>query len=375
LDGALTALPMGALAILLALCFCGAQIVMQKGWLQTGPANDFLTFYSAAGAADLYAAGGVEAARPEGFAGLESSSRPYLRAPFHAALYAPFRLLPYATAYQVFQILMVWCVAAFVMWWRPPTPVHTVLFTAISVPLFFTFLRGQDLPIVLFAIAACASLVRLEKSFLAGLCLSLAAVYPPALPALPVAILAQRRWAVGAGFVSGLAALAAASFAYAGLDWPQRFAAAWLASEPASAAAMPNLAGAAAWLGIDPLAAVAAALTLAGAVYAVGRRESFSAAIACALAASYLISPRANLEDAVLLLPAALVLLAEMPSWAIRFCAAILLTPIAFILQGGEEPIPALVLLSLLTLLLAGVTPSAESQAAPRGELVSLRLS
>jgi hypothetical protein len=367
-------LPLATVAGVLAVGFLCAQVMLQRGWLLSGPANDFLTFYSAAGASDIYSAAAVEAARPAGMEGVAASSRPYLRPPFHAVLFRPLAWLPYATAYQVFLVLMVWCIAGFILWWRPPTPIHTLLFTVISIPLFFALIRGQDLPVVLLAVAACARSVRANRPFQAGAWLSLAAIQPVSLLAAPLVILAQRRWRLAVGLASGLAALAAISFVSGGLDWPQRFAAAWTDASNAITPATPNLAGAAAWLGLDAVAAAVAAIAVAALVFIIGRRESFAASMACALAAGALIAPNVHLEDTVLLLPAALALLAETSSWMIRFCAAILLTPIGFVLQGREEPIPVLVFLGVLVLVLAAVLPSRE-QATRRRQLVQLGLS
>jgi hypothetical protein len=282
--------------------------------------------------------------------------------------------LPYPAAYQLFQVLMLWSIAAFVAWWRPPGAVYALLFTAISAPLFFAFIRGQDLPLALLAIGAGAYAVRREKDFQAGLLLSLAAIRPEALLALPLVILAQRRWRLGAGLMTGLTGLAAASFAYAGLDWPERFAVAWRAAAPLDSASMPNLVGAAAWLGLDPLAAGLAAAALAAAVYLIGRRESFAAGLACAVAAGMMIAPRAHLEDTVLLLPAALTLLAAKRSWSIRICAALLLTPLGFIPQGGERHVPVLVFMGLFLMLLAGALSGGRLHAPGRPSLIQLRL-
>ena len=367
-------MPWAALSGLLAICFVAGQAWLQQGWIAAGPINDFLTFYSAAGAADLYAPAAIEAAWPEALAGLEQSSRPYARLPVHATLFAPLRLLPYPTAYQVFQVLMLWSMAAFVSWWLPEKRAWSLLFTAISLPLFFSFMRGQDLPLALLAAAACTQAVRKEKPFLAGLCLSLAAVHPQALLAAPLVILAQRGWALGAGLGTGLCALASASFAYAGLDWPQRFVAAWAAAAPAEPAAMPNLAGAALWLGLDPLAALGAGLALAGAVYTVSSRESFTVSLGSALAAGMLIAPQAHLEDTVLLLPAALALALGKQPWPVRLAAALVLLPFGFLLQGGEPPVPVLVGLSLLTVLLAGFAPAGRSAAPSRSRFIQLEL-
>lgn len=341
-------LPWGRIvASLLAVLFLGAQGWLQRGWLYTGPNNDFLTFYTASVAepyADASVAGDARAA-----------ARPYLRPPFHAGLLAPLRLLPYPSAYLLWQVLMLWCAAGFVAWWRPPSAAASLACLAISIPLFFAFVRGQDDAALLLAAAGCVRSVSLNRPFRAGLWLSLLAIQPHALLVTPLVLFAQRRWMALKGLAAGLAGFVGLSFVVAGWDWPWRFAAAWSALPPGPTPSMPNLAGAAAWVGLDPAMAYPVSALVLLAVYSVSRRESLPAGLGCALAAGLLIAPRAGFEDTILLLPAALTLLAEKHSWAVRLAAAIALTPLAYILQGGRNAIPAAVLLGTAMVLLAGL--------------------
>lgn len=342
----LAALPWAAIvAGLLALSFVAAQAWLQRNWLYSGPNNDFLTFYSAAGSSELYAA-------------TEPAHRPYLRPPFHAALLAPLRLLPYPSAYLLWQVLMLWCVAGFVAWWSPRSPAFALLGAAVSIPLFFAFVRGQDAALLLLASAGCVRAASLNRPFRSGLWMSLLAVQPHALLAAPVVLLAQRRWDALKGVLGGLAGLGALAFAAGGWDWPWRFAGAWTAAAPAHPETMPNLVGAVAWLGFDSRAVLPAAALLLAAVYAVCGRESFSTGLGCALAAGLLLAPRAHFEDTVLLLPAALALIADKHAWPVRLLAVLALSPLGYILQGGRDAIPAVVLMGAAMLLLAAVLPS-----------------
>ena len=366
--------PWAVIGGLLAAAFLVAQLLMQQGWMATGPANDFLTFYSAAGTGDTYSAAALEAARPEALRGLEAGARPYLRLPIHAAFLSPLRALPYPSAYQIYQIVMLWCVVAFVAWWLPEKRSYTLAVTALSLPLFFGFMRGSDLPIARAAFAGCALGIRRRRPFLAGVCLSLAALCPPALLAAPLVIFARRLWIVGIGLFAGLTALILGSFGYGGPEWMTSFVNAWKASPPAVPSSMPNLAGVAAWLGLAPVAVVAAALTAGVAVYAISRRESLTASLGCAMAAGLLIAPRAYLEDAVLLLPAALVLAAEKQPWPVRIGAIVLLTPLGFVGPDGGALLPVFVLLSFAVLLLAAALPSERVAAPARERIVQLGL-
>ena len=65
----------GVIAGLLAVAFLGGLALMQADWLRTGPANDFLSFYSAADASDIYAQSSIDAARPPAFAAVPGAAR------------------------------------------------------------------------------------------------------------------------------------------------------------------------------------------------------------------------------------------------------------------------------------------------------------
>lgn len=345
----LARLPWGAvIAGVSVILFLAAEAWVQRGWLYTGPNNDFLTFYSASGSADLYA---PDSTAPQAL-------RPYLRPPFHAALVAPLRLLPYPSAYLLWQVLMLWCAAGFVAWWRPPSFYFVLFGAAVSIPLFFAFVRGQDAALLLLAAAGCLRAAHGNHPFRAGLWLSLLAIQPHAVLATPVLLIAQRRWEVLKGLAGGLTALGALAVAVSGWDWPWRLAAAWNASAPANPRTMPNLIGAAAWYGVDFLAVLPAAALLLGALYAVSRRESFSTGLGCALATGLLLAPRTHFEDAILLLPAALALIGEQQSWPVRLLAGLALTPLGYILQGGRDASPTVVAMGGAMVLLSAVLPS-----------------
>ncbi|MEZ5391847.1 MAG: glycosyltransferase family 87 protein [Bryobacterales bacterium] len=222
----------GLIAGAVALAFLGGLALMQADWLASGPANDFLSFYSAAGASDIYSQSSIDAARPPAFATVAASARPYARIPLHAKLYSFLRPLPYPTAYLVFQVLMLWCMGAFVFGWLPNKRALTLTASAVSVPLFFSFMRGQDWPLALAAFAGCVVAERYRAPILAGFCLSVAAIHPAAVIAAPLLLIAHRRWAMCTGFLSGLTVMATVSFWTAGLDWPQRFAAAFFSALP-----------------------------------------------------------------------------------------------------------------------------------------------
>ncbi|MCB9383178.1 MAG: DUF2029 domain-containing protein [Bryobacterales bacterium] len=364
------------IAGLLAVAFLGGLALMQADWLRTGPANDFLSFYSAADASDIYAQSSIDAARPPAFAAVPASARPYARIPLHAKLFSFLRPLAYPTAYLVFQVVMLWCMGAFVFGWLPENRALTLAASAVSVPLFFGFMRGQDWPLVLAALAGCAVAERYRAPILAGFCLSVAAIHPAAVIAAPLLLIAHRRWAMCTGFLSGLTVMATVSFWTAGLDWPQRFAAAFVAAAPADPATMPNLMGTAAWLNLGPWAAAVAGVAVAIAVYLVCRRESMVTSLGCVAAAGLLLSPQARLEDAVLLLPAGLALLASEQHWGVRLIGLLLLTPMFFLPQLGDAATHVLVLLAFTALLLAALLPSQSEQAeAGTAGLAQLKLS
>jgi hypothetical protein len=111
------------------------------------------------------------------------------------------------------------------------------------------------------------------------------------------------------------------------------------------------------------LMALAACIVLAAAVVVMWRGK-ITVAIAAALLSGLLLSYHAFIADAVLLIPAGLLLLRDKSSVAHRSMGAILLSPLAFLgfrLEHAPYPPAALVLLPLLVMAGASLRRSFDS--------------
>lgn len=225
------------------------------------------------------------------------------RPPFYSLLLKPLAWLPYGAAWWMFVALN----AAAALWVfrkvlgpSPPAAAFGLLYPA----TYLALLWGQD---VWLAAALCgAAVLWMERGrdFAAGLLFSLCAIKPHLFVLAPVALAAHRKWRVLAGGAAGGAVLVLLSFAGGGPGWMPAYLK--LLANPVihrDMGGMPNLQGLAVLLAgpawILP-AMSAAAVMLAGWICL--RARSVSAALAAALAGSFLISYHAYPHDAVTLL-------------------------------------------------------------------------
>jgi len=285
--------------------------------------SDFFVFWSAAallatgvGAESLYD-GTSLAAFQAGFPWASSQHQPFPYPPSMALLLRPLAWLDYPSA------KLVWLAGSFgLLAWalevgrRPGRLI--VLAAAPACLINLAFAQNGFLMTALIA----GGLIRCRhQPVLAGILLGLATIKPQLGLAVPLLLIVQRRWLViGVAAATGLA-LAGLSLALDG--WPAWQA--WLGQLAAFAArTIDNIDGLAPYLasltaaliaaGMAPAFAQlaqagAAALALLGLLVAAGRRDEVCA-IAAALAAAFIVTPFAYVYDAVLLLPA-VILLAE----------------------------------------------------------------
>lgn len=279
----------------------------------------------------------------------------YLRLPVFAFVSRPLTALSYATAYRVWQALLLAALLGF--WWLWPEPGRDALLVAAcwSIPLVTSILNGKD---VIFLMLFLAGLWRFHDSrpWLAGLCLALCALRFNLFFLVPVVLIAQRKWRVAAWAAAGVLALLGISTAVSIDRWVPRFIDFALndvaAKQPYTmstfVALFAGLPHANTW-------ELAGGVVIAAMVAWLSLRVSFSVALSAALAGGLLTSHHAYLPDLLLLLPILVVVLRTAASAAARLFAGLLLSPLPYLVAPNAPllaPAPLLLLLLLIALVL-----------------------
>ncbi|MBK5291354.1 MAG: DUF2029 domain-containing protein [Acidobacteriia bacterium] len=270
--------------------------------------TDFLSFYSGArlvGTPHLYSLQHAreiqtQVSHPEGVLA-------YVRLPFYAAVLWPLGQLPYVTALSLWLTLNIAGLAGFIWLWTPR--LTSVLLCCWFFPVWLNFGSGQDVPLMLCAVALGSWLLSRDKPYLAGLAFALCSAKFHLFFLLPVFLLARRLWRCTAGFGTGGALLLVLSFLAGGRNWPLDFYSTIHTTGILDVSAkMPNLYGllhglplAGGWIAILSLLVV-------GATWYAVRRMPLRDALAVAVAGGLLVSLHAYLYDCALLLPLLLVL-------------------------------------------------------------------
>ena len=234
----------------------------------------------------------------------------YQRFPYYAALVSPLRFLGYREAYWMWQAVSLGAVLVFAAFWPGQPRWVTAIACCWSIPLANCFVMGQDVTLVLAALAVSLALLFRGRHFAAGCVMALCSIKFHLFITLPLFILTRRLWRFGAGTMAGGAVLLAASFAVEGWRWPADYVRMLrLPTSTPSYRLMPNLNG---LLSGHPhglgAMALAACLVLAAAGLAMWRGR-MTVAIAAMLVSGLLLSYHAFIADAVLLIPAGLLLL------------------------------------------------------------------
>ena len=315
--------------------------------------NDFACTYTGAvlaGSPGLYDVAAVK--RTQFPLGDSPQFMMYQRLPYYAALASPLRWLPYRKAYWVWQAISFAAFLVFLLFWPGETRWMKLIACCWSLPLANCFVMGQDVTLVLAALAISMALFFRGRHFAAGCVLALCSIKFHLFLTLPLLILTRRVWRFGAGAVTGGVVLLAASFAVQGWHWPIDYLRMLrLPTSTPSFSLMPNLNGLLSGHPHGPgWMAAAAGVTLAAAALVMWRAK-FTVALAAALLSGLLLSYHAFVADAMLLLPVGLLLMRDKASRAHRAVGLILLSPLAFLgfrLEHVPYPPAAIVLLPLL---------------------------
>ncbi len=283
----------------------------------------------------------------------------YQRFPYYAALESPLRLLPYMTAYWAWQGVSLAAVLVFLLCWPGQSRWFKAIACCWSLPLANCFVMGQDVTLVLAALAVSLALFFRGRHFAAGCVIALCSIKFHLFITLPLLIFTRRLWRFGAGSVAGGAVLVAASFAVQGWRWPLDYVRMLqLPTSTPSYGLMPNLNGLLADYPHSPVLMAAMVCLVLVAATLVMWRGKITVAIAAALLSGLLLSYHAFIADAVLLIPAGLLLMRDKSSRVQRTAGVLVMSPLAFLgfrLQHPPYPPAALVLLPLLALAVAAI--------------------
>jgi hypothetical protein len=283
----------------------------------------------------------------------------YQRFPYYAALVSPLRWLPYRTAYWVWQAVSLAAALAFWAFWPGQPKWFKAIACCWSLPLANCFVMGQDVTLVLAVLALSLGLFFRGRHFAAGCLIALCSIKFHLFVTLPLLILTRRLWRFGAGTMTGGAVLLTVSCAVEGWRWPLEYVRMLgLRTSTPSFSLMPNLNGLLSNHPHQPGLMAAAAVAVLAAAVAVMLRGRITTAIAAALLGGLLLSYHAFIADAVLMLPAGLLLARDKSSRTYRMVGIVLLSPLAFIgYRQVHAPYPpaALVLLPLLAMAAAAL--------------------
>ena len=278
--------------------------------------NDFPAFYLCPrllGTGQLYSQPAFLAEQARSL-GRTNANIQFVRLPYIAVALAPLSRLPFMVAYALWQALSMAALAVFAWMWPGRRALAAVILCWFP-PVAANLANAQDVAFLLAVLAIVAALARRGSSAAAGLVLALCAAKIHICLFLPVLIVARRMWRLGAGFMAGLALLAAVSFAAAGPAWPAQ----WLRAIR-SPVVSPNI-GRSSLLAFvsgavhgPALWAIAAALVLAvgAGVYRVSSRNSFALGLGAAFAGGLLVAFHVYAQDYLLVLPLILTCASEL---------------------------------------------------------------
>ncbi len=302
-------------------------------------ANDFAPFYAAAtlaGTPDIYNPDKIHGIITRALGGSSDTLR-FIRMPFHAAILSPLSWFSYRTAYAIYLALQVGVVIAFVVLWRIPSRTYAVIFTLLSLPVFFSLVTGQDTLFLLLWIALAVRCQEQGKPFTAGVFFSFCAMKFHLFMLLPLLFIGQRRWRMFGGAASGGLVLIAISFLAAGARWPLDYFATLTnpASNPAPAL-MVNLHGLFHGVSGGSVIELVSCLAVAAAVWLVMKKATFLEGLAIVLVGGLLTSYHTYTGDCVLLVPACSIIVSSMADhWTVPWAALALFPALYVILVGA----------------------------------------
>jgi hypothetical protein len=335
------------------LAFLGMLIAAQPDRILRGH-NDFIQLYAGAqlaGTPDLYSRE-ANLKLIQQTHGFTMETVVYTRPPFYAVVLKPLAWLPYQAAYAIYSLASLCAILWFVWRFQKECPALPVL-AAMSFPVFVTLCTGQDAAFLLASLGASILLMRKRRDFAGGLVLCVLAIKFHLFVFLPLALLLRKRWQVLAGSAAGSLGLLVIGGWQPLLDYYKVLRDPWIHY---SAEHMPNLHGVSSILGGGWLleGALIAAL-LVGFVWISNSTDSFELVLALSLVGGLLVSYHSGIADDIVLYPALVLILSATSDHKIRALAALMLTPIPFVMVMVGPPYTlALPIMLMMLVVLAG---------------------
>ncbi len=259
---------------------------------------------------------------------------PIHRPPVFAAGFKMLTWLPFRTAVVVWFGICLAAVVGFVL--MSPFGRHSTaaLVCCWSQPLAATLAFGQDDTLLLFYGTLAVCLLAKKRDATAGVAFALCVAKPNIGVAIPVLLVAQRKWRAFAAATTFVLAVLAVSTAMEGPEWPGRLISMLRlpVSDPGPER-MPILRGIALWL---PAHATLEALFAAGVLVLLWRvlvlhREAATSG-AVAMAAGLILGRHGYIHDAALLIPLVVLLIDRpAPSW-LKLWAVVAASPFPYLL-------------------------------------------
>jgi Glycosyltransferase family 87 len=316
------------LGAILLLCIPGLVLNLGMAVHFAGSAIDFVQFYSAsrlAGTGHLYDWDQLKALEKQ----YGGPPIPSGRLPTAAYAMRAVSWLPFFPARMIWLAICFGSILAFGAWW--PGLDRRVMFAALawSMPVGFLLMLGQDTPLWLLFFTAGLVLLEKDRPLLAGAAFSLCLCKYHLAIALPIMLVAQKRWRTLAAGAAGVAVQLGASFLVEGPGWPRAYLE--VIRNPIFSVAersMPNLRGVAWWLpGSAAIELVCAVLFVALLWIACRRHKSIGLTGALVAASGLMLGHHGYINDCVLLIPlAVLAIQGSAPRW-LKIWAILLATP------------------------------------------------
>ena len=326
--------------------------------------NDFVHFYIGGllfGTPDLHSPEANQAKQRELIGGALDNSY-FIRPTFYGFFLKPLAWMPYRTAYIAFQSLSLFCFGVFLYFFTPQFPRLPVL-SAMSAPLLANFINGQDVVLLVCAVTLAMVAVRRGHDVAAGLLLALCCCFKfHLLAVIPVALLLYRKWRVIAGGAIGGVVLAIITAFGGGMTAARQVIS--LLRNPVNspqAEIMPNLRG----LVVDfagenlPLLLVACLLVVGLVIWLCVQTRDFECAMGYCLIGGLLTGFHSYLQDCLLVLLAAALLMPKLTAVPVRNLLLFATTPPLYVILMCGRPWSALVPLFFVAILAAAALTGA----------------